>query len=53
MKTYKEKLEEVKQLNEGDIFYDDCGESYVFISATKKILNVMYVTLTTILKAFQ
>ena len=36
MKTYKEKLEEVKQLNEGDIFYDDCGESYVFISATKK-----------------
>ena len=36
MKTYKEKLEEVKRLNEGDIFYDDCGESYVFISATKK-----------------
>ena len=36
MKTYKEKLEEVKQLNEGDIFYDDCDESYVFISATKK-----------------
>ena len=36
MKTYKEKLEEVKQLNEGDIFYDDCGESYVFISVTKK-----------------
>ena len=36
MKTYKEKLEEVEQLNEGDIFYDDCGESYVFISATKK-----------------
>ena len=36
MKTYKEKLEEVKQLNEGDIFYDDCGTLYTFISATKK-----------------
>ena len=36
MKTYKEKLEEVKQLNEGDIFYDDCGTLYKFISATKK-----------------
>ena len=36
MKTYKEKLEEVKRLNEGNIFYNDCGESYVFISATKK-----------------
>lgn len=36
MKTYKEKLEEVEQLNEGDIFYDDYGTSYRFISATKK-----------------
>ena len=36
MKTYKEKLEEVKRLNKGDVFYNDCGESYVFISATKK-----------------
>ena len=48
MKTYKEKLEEVKQLNEGDIFYDDCGESYVFISATKKnikcnVYNTRYI----------
>ena len=48
MKTYKEKLEEVKQLNEGDIFYDDCGESYVFISATKKnikcnVCNTKYI----------
>ena len=47
MKTYKEKLEEVKQLNEGDIFYDDCGESYTFISATKKnikcnVCNINY-----------
>ena len=47
MKTYKEKLEEVKQLNEGDIFYDDCGTSYTFISATKKnikcnVCNINY-----------
>lgn len=36
MKTYKEKLEEVKQLNKGDIFCDDCGTLYTFISVTKK-----------------
>ena len=48
MKTYKEKLEEVKQLNEGDTFCDDCGESYAFISATKKnikcnVCNTKYI----------
>ena len=48
MKTYKEKLEEVKRLNKGDVFYNDCGESYVFISATKKnikcnVCNTKYI----------
>lgn len=48
MKTYKEKLEEVKRLNKGDVFYNDCGESYVFISATKKnikcnVCNIKYI----------